>query len=72
MFQSLEYNTKLLLVVEKNVILVVCSRLSNIVYFVTTTIERILAEDLARLFRDKDVTIAISCFTNVYLVLDIT
>ena len=53
-------------------ILVVCSRLSNIVYFVTTTIERILAEDLARLFRDKDVTIATSCFTNVYLVLDIT
>ena len=72
MFQSLEYNTKLLLVVGKNVILVVCSRLSNIVYFVTTTIERILAEDLARLFRDKDVTIATSCFTNVYLVLDIT
>ena len=29
--------TKLLLVAEKNVILVVCNRLSKIIYFVTTT-----------------------------------
>ena len=43
---------KLLLVVEKNVILEVCSRLSKMVYLVTT-IKRISAEELARLFRDN-------------------
>ena len=43
---------KLLLVVGKNAILEVCSRLSKIVYLVTT-IKRISAEELARLFRDN-------------------
>ena len=43
---------KLLLVVGKNAILEVCSRLSKMVYLVTT-IKRISAEELARLFRDN-------------------
>ena len=43
---------KLPLVAEKNAILVVCNRLSKIIYFVTT-IEEILAEELARLFRNN-------------------
>ena len=47
-----DFITKLLLVVGKDVILVVCDRLSKIAYFVTT-IERILAEGLAILFRDN-------------------
>jgi len=44
--------TKLLIIAEKNVVLIVCNRLSKIVYFVTT-IEEISAEELARLFRDN-------------------
>jgi len=44
--------TKLPLVAGKNVILVVCDRLSKIAYFVTT-IERKSVEGLARLFRDN-------------------
>ena len=43
----INFITKLLLVAGKNVILVVCDRLSKIVYFIAT-IER-----LARLFRDN-------------------
>jgi len=43
---------KLLLVVSKDVILVVCDRLSKIAHFVAT-IERTLAKGLARLFRDN-------------------
>ena len=43
-----DFITKLLLVTEKNAILVVCNRLSKMTYFVTTTEER-----LARLFRDN-------------------
>ena len=40
--------TKLLLVAEKNVILVVCNRLSKIIYFVTTTeVSRSQKVDLA-------------------------
>ena len=48
----IEFLTKLLLVIEKNTILVVYNRLSKIVYFVTT-IERILIKVLVRLFRDN-------------------
>ena len=44
--------TKLLLVAGKDVILVVCNRLLNIMHFVATTKET-LAEELARLFRDN-------------------
>ncbi len=48
----LDLVTKLLLVADKNIILVIYDRLSKIAYFVTT-IERILAEGLAILFRDN-------------------
>ena len=44
--------TKLLLVLEKNVILVVYDRLSKMIYFVATT-EGISTENLVRLFRDN-------------------
>jgi len=44
--------TKLLVVAGKDMILVVCDRLSKITYFVTTT-EGTLVEELARLFRDN-------------------
>ena len=43
---------KLLVVVEKNAILVVCNRLSKITHFVAI-IEEISVEELARLFRDN-------------------
>ena len=43
---------KLLLVVEKDTILVVYDRLSKIMYFVETT-EETLAKGLVRLFRDN-------------------
>jgi len=44
--------TKLPLVARKDMILIVCNRLSRITYFVATT-EGTLAEGLARLFRDN-------------------
>ena len=44
--------TKLLLVAKKDAILVICNRLSKMIYFVATT-EGILAEGLVRLFRDN-------------------
>ena len=47
-YLTVDFITKLLLVTEKNAILVVCNRLSKMTYFVTTTEER-----LARLFRDN-------------------
>jgi len=47
-----DFITKLLLVVGKDVILVVCDRLSKIVYFITI-IEKTLAEGLAILFRNN-------------------
>jgi len=47
-----DFITKLLLVAEKDVILVVCDRLSKITYFVAITKET-LAEGLARLFRNN-------------------
>ena len=43
---------KLLVVAEKDAILVVCNRLSKITHFMATT-EGTLAEGLARLFRDN-------------------
>jgi len=44
--------TKLLLVAGKDVILVVCDKLSKMAHFVTMT-EEMMAEGLARLFRDN-------------------
>jgi len=45
-----DFIMKLPLVVEKNTILVVCSKLFKITYFVVT-IERILVKELVRLFK---------------------
>ena len=47
-----DFITKLLLVVEKNVILIVCNQLLKMAHFVTIT-EETLTEGLARLFRDN-------------------
>ena len=47
-----DFITKLPLVVEKNTILVVYNKLSNMTYFVATT-EGTLMEGLARLFKDS-------------------
>ena len=46
------FMTKLLVVAKKDVILVVCDRLSKITYFVAT-IKRILAKGLAKLLKDN-------------------
>jgi len=48
----MDFITKLLLIVGKDVILVVYNRLFKITHFVVTT-ERISVEELARLFRDN-------------------
>ena len=48
----MDFITKLLIVVRKDAILVVCDRLSKMTHFVATT-ERMSAEKLARLFRDN-------------------
>jgi len=47
-----DFITKLLLVAEKNVILVVCDRLSKITHFVAT-MEGISVGKLVQLFRDN-------------------
>ena len=47
-----DFIMKLLVVARKDVILVVCDKLSKITYFVATT-EGMSAEELARLFRDN-------------------
>ena len=47
-----DFIIKLPIVAEKDAILVVCDRLSKIAYFVAT-IEGMLVEGLARLFRDN-------------------
>ncbi len=47
-----DFITKLLLVVRRDAILVVCNRLSKITHFVTT-IKGTLVERLTRLFRDN-------------------
>jgi len=51
-YLMVEFITKLLLVAKKDAILVVCNKLSKIMYFVTT-IEGTSVEGLARLFRDN-------------------
>ena len=51
-YLTVDFITKLLLLVGKDAILVVCNRLSKIAYFVATT-EEMIAEGLARLFRDN-------------------
>ena len=48
----MDFITKLLLVVGKDAILVVCDRLLKMAHFVATT-EEITAEGLVRLFRDN-------------------
>jgi len=47
-----DFITKLLIVAEKDVILVVCDRLLKMTYFIATT-EETTAEGLARLFRNN-------------------
>jgi len=49
---SVDFITKLLIVAEKDAILVVCDRLSKMMHFVAT-MEGTIAEGLARLFRDN-------------------
>ena len=51
-YLMVDFITKLPLVAEKDVILVVCNRLSKMTHSVATT-ERMSAEELARLFRDN-------------------
>ena len=48
----MDFITKLPLVIEKNVILVVYNRLSKIAYFIVAT-EETLEKGLARLFKDN-------------------
>jgi len=52
MYLIMNFITKLLLVAEKNAILVACNRLSKITHFAAITKE-MLVEDLVRLFRDN-------------------
>ena len=52
MYLTVDFITKLLLVAGKDVILVVCNRLSKITHFVATT-EGTLVEGLTWLFRDN-------------------
>ena len=52
MHLTVDFITKLPVVVGKDVILVVCDRLSKMTYFMAMT-EETLAEDLARLLRDN-------------------
>jgi len=52
MHLMVDFIIKLLVVAGKDAILVVCNRLSKMMYFVATT-EGILVEGLARLFRDN-------------------
>ena len=52
-YLTVKFITKLLLVVEKNIILVVYNRLSKIIYFVIT-IKWMSVKKLARLFRNNN------------------
>ena len=52
MYLTVDFITKLLVVAKKDVILVVCDRLSKMAYFVTIT-KGMLVEGLVRLFRDN-------------------
>ena len=49
---SVDFITKLLIVAEKDVILVVCNKLLKIIHFIATT-EEMIAEGLVRLFRNN-------------------
>ena len=49
---SVDFITKLLIVAEKDTILVVCDRLTKMMHFVATT-EGTTAEGLARLFKNN-------------------
>ena len=49
---TVDFITKLLLIARKDTILVICNRLSKIIYFMVIT-EETLAEGLAKLFRDN-------------------
>ena len=51
-YLTVNFITKLPLVARKDTILVVCNRLSKIIYFMTTT-ERTSAKGLVRLFRNN-------------------
>ena len=51
-YLTVDFITKLLLIARKDTILVICNRLSKIMYFMVTT-EETLAEGLAKLFRDN-------------------
>jgi len=51
-YLMVDFITKLLLVAEKDVVLVVCNRLSKIAHFIKTK-EETSAEGLAKLFRDN-------------------
>jgi len=52
MYLMVDFITKLLLVAKKDVILVVCDRLSKMAHFVAIT-EETLVEGLARSFRNN-------------------
>ena len=52
LYLIVDFITQLQLVVEKDVILVVCDRLSKMAYFVAT-IKEILAKKLVRFFRNN-------------------
>ena len=52
MHLMVDFITKLLVVAEKDAILIVCNRLSKMTHFIATT-EGTLAESLVRLFRDN-------------------
>jgi len=52
MYLTVDFITKLPFVAEKNTILVVCNKLSKIVYFLAT-IEKTSAKRLVKLFRDN-------------------
>ena len=49
---TVDFITKLLLVARKNVILVICDKLSKMTHFIATT-KGTLAERLVKLFRDN-------------------
>ena len=51
-YLTVDFITKLLVVAEKDAILVVCNRLSKMMHFVAT-MEGISVEGLVRLFRDN-------------------
>jgi len=51
-YLTVDFITKLPIVVERNAILVVCDRLFKMIHFMAT-IEETLVEGLARLFRDN-------------------